>query len=96
RIGLIYKAANVDSVRVNGITPPPWPERDLRRRRASALRAVTVLGTQATIEFTARGPVDVRAYDLTYGLPPHDFDRGANAVPVGVGDVTITQRGAKL
>jgi hypothetical protein len=102
RIAVIFRAADVTSVRVNGVVPPPIPERDLPRRRAETLRGVTVYSSDAEIELTTRTttPIDLRIGDIAYGLPPAAAPllhaRGNAAVPIGVGDVTITQRRTKV
>lgn len=102
RIALIYRTADVTAVRVNGLVPPPIPERDLARRRASALQSVTVYAPTADIELTTRtgAPIELRVGDVAYGLPPEGTPllraRGAAAAPIATGDVSITQRRVKM
>jgi hypothetical protein len=101
RVGLIYKAANVTAIRINGVVPPPLAERD-RGRKPPEWRSATVIGNEALIELTVGdgSPIEAGAFDASFGLPAEGAAlvaaRGNAAVPVGLGDMTITQRRLKL
>lgn len=88
----------ISAIRINGIVPPPPPERmrARMRRNANSQFAFITGASEATIELTTRGRVDLAAMDLSDGLPPEGAAiakmRGASlAFPAHDGDMTVTR-----
>jgi hypothetical protein len=96
RISLIFRSdAPVNGIRINGVVPPPRPERS-REPRISGWQFVTVWGTGADVEIMTTGKVEAVASDTTFGLPAEGAALvGARTeslgAPVHDGDVTITR-----
>jgi hypothetical protein len=92
----------VDSVRVNGTTPPPVPSR-WRPYLAPQWTRVVVRGGEAEIELVTRGtkPLDFVVMDYSFGLPASAAALvrardAADAVTSDEGDVTIAMRKGKI
>lgn len=90
--------AAVESIRVNGVAPPPRRGRS-RATLGAGWNRVTVRGSSAHVEIAMRGaaPVEAIVSDTSFGLPafgaPLVLARDlSGAVPVHDGDVTIVQR----
>jgi hypothetical protein len=94
RLTLLVRGGAVE--RVNGVKPPPRPER-FRTRLASGWSGAAVHGLrEMVVDVTAAGPIEVVASDLSFGLPPEGRSLaqardGSNAVTYQDGDVTITR-----
>jgi hypothetical protein len=103
RIAVQFRTSQtVDSIRVNGATPPPAPAR-WRSDLAPQWSRVVVRGGEAEIELVIRGtkPIDVVAMDYSFGLPPSSgalvrARDAADAVTSDEGDVTIAMRKGTL
>jgi hypothetical protein len=103
RIAVQFRTSQtVDSIRVNGATPPPAPAR-WRSYLAPQWSRVVVRGGEAEIEIVIRGtkPIDVVATDYSFGLPPSGgalvkARDAADAVTSDEGDVTIATRKGTL
>jgi hypothetical protein len=91
---------DVKVLRVNGVAPPPRPER-FRERVSRGWHIATGNGVgEMTIECVAPGPIEAVASDITFGLPPAGapLARARNAtpaIPIQDGDVTITRARAR-
>jgi hypothetical protein len=87
---------DVKVLRVNGVAPPPRPER-FRERVSRGWHITTGNGVdEMIVECEARGPIEAVASDITFGLPPAGAPlaraRDATpAIPIQDGDVTITR-----
>ncbi|MCU1229718.1 MAG: hypothetical protein JWO97_2602 [Acidobacteria bacterium] len=103
RIAVQFRTSQtVDSIRVNGATPPPVPAR-WRSYLAPRWSRVVVRGGEAEIEVVIRGtkPIDIVAMDYSFGLPASGAALvkardGSDAVTSDEGDVTIAMRKGKL
>ena len=103
RLALLFHTNALQAIRVNGIAPPPPPQR-FRNFLARGWHQATVRGAaEATVEITLgeEAPVEVVVSDTSYGLPPSGAalarGRGASvAVPVHDGDTTTVLRRMKL
>jgi hypothetical protein len=100
RLSLLYKTGSLQAVRVNGVAPPPPPQR-FRDFFADGWHQATVRGAaEETVELTLAKdePVEALAIDTSYGLPPSGQELigmrdKSTAVPIGDGDsVTIVRR----
>jgi hypothetical protein len=99
RVALVIHA-NVPSLRVNGIAPPPRTAR-FRNHIAPGWTRVTSHGSEMVVDVGSAGPVEVYASDLSSGLPPEGAEvaaarRAAHAYATDSGDATITTRHATL
>ena len=88
-------------LRVNGVAPPPRPERFRERVLRGWQMAVGSGVEEMTVECTARGPIEAVASDMTFGLPPAGAAltkaRDATpAIPIQDGDVTLTRTRARF
>ena len=100
RVTLLFNTTKLQSVRVNGVTPPP-PSQRFQNYFAEGWHQATVRGAaEETVEITLAKdePLDLIASDTSYGLPPSGLgligmrDK-SNAVAIGDGDtVTIVRR----
>jgi hypothetical protein len=103
RIAVQFRTGQtLDSIRVNGTTPPPAPAR-WRSYLAPQWSRVVVRGGEAEIELVIRGtkPIDVVAMDYSFGLPPSGealikARDAADAVTSDEGDITVATRKGKL
>lgn len=102
RLSFMFHAASIESLRVNGVVPPPRTRgRDFL---APGWHRVIVRGAaEAQIEIVTSDmqPLEAVAADATYGLPPQGapLARAREAsicVPSDDGDVTQTMRRARL
>jgi hypothetical protein len=99
RVSLAWKtAATVDSIRINGVAPPPRPLR-FRDAMAPQWHQVVVRGSSARIEIVMReaAPIEAVAADGSSGLPPAGaaLMRARDASPAIAsqeGDQTTTRR----
>lgn len=96
-----HSGAVTETVRINGVTPPPRPPR-FRSFLAPGWNRVSARGSSARIEIVTRGsaPADAIVTDVTFGLPPTASSliaarAASGAVPVHEGDLTIVQRRMK-
>src|SRR5437763_189941 len=72
RVSLLFRTAKLQSIRVNGVFPPPPPQR-FRNFLADDWHQATVRGAaEETVEITLAKdePIDAVAIDTSYGLPP--------------------------
>ncbi|HEX7150802.1 MAG TPA: M20/M25/M40 family metallo-hydrolase [Thermoanaerobaculia bacterium] len=96
RVALVFRSdAPVRGIRINGVVPPPPPERS-RTPSINGWQFVTVWGTGADVDIDTSGKVEVVASDTTFGLPAEGAGlmrarEGSMAFPVHDGDVTITR-----
>lgn len=98
RVTLLFRtSATIESVKINGVTPPPPPQHFYDLTANGWHRIAIYGGSDATIELVARGaaPINAIASDMTYGLP--DFGRplaqardASEASTSDDGDVTQT------
>jgi hypothetical protein len=97
RVDLVWHTrATVDSIRINGVVPPPRSAR-YREDLAPQWHRVLVHGSSARIEIVMRevAPIEAIASDTTFGLPPEgaalaEARDGSMTVTSGEGDVTLT------
>jgi len=89
--------ATVDSVKINGVTPPPRPAHYYELASNGWRRIAIYGGGDATIELVTRGaaPIEAIATDLTYGIPPAGSAlvkarEASDAITSDDGDVTQT------
>jgi hypothetical protein len=88
---IVSFSRDAEVLEVNGTRPAP---RNPRHRRRS--RTVTVYGREATIVARVAGPVELRAWDLSYGVPTALLrTRRVGQVPSGRGDVTVSETRAE-
>lgn len=100
RVGLLFKTDAFESVRVNGVAPPPRPQRFRSALGAGWYQAAVRGASEATIEIALSkdAPIDAVALDVSYGLPPSGTGlagarHASTAVPVHDGDsVTMVRR----
>jgi len=103
RLGLMFYAPDVVSLRINGVTPPQQPPK-FRRRLAPGWHSISVRGTsEAQIEIVRRStePLDVEVSDWSFGLPPEAAGavraRAAGlGVPSNEGDGVVARRKQRL
>jgi len=98
RVTLFFQtSATIESMKINGVTPPPKPAHYYELTANGWHRIAVYGGGEATIELVTRGaqPINAVATDLTYGIP--DFGRelakardASNAITSDDGDVTQT------
>jgi len=98
RVTLFFQtSATIESMKINGFTPPPRPAHYFELVANGWHRIALYGGSDATIELVTRGaaPINAVATDLTYGIP--DFGRelarsrdASNAITSDDGDVTQT------
>ncbi len=99
RLSVLWRStAEVESLRINGVVPPPRPRR-FRSALAPDWHRIVVRGTSARIEIVTRRPASAEAMivETSFGLPaiaaPLAAARDASgAVPVHDGDTTIVER----
>jgi len=102
RLRIAWKSdAVIESIRVNGIAPPPRTSR-FRTWLAPGWRRVVVWGPSARIEIATRdaAPAEASVSDTSFGLPPSaaaliQARDASGAVPSHDGDVTIVEQVAK-
>jgi hypothetical protein len=103
RVGILFRTPALLSVRVNGVVPPPPPQR-FRNFLAPDWHQAAVRGaSEAIVEITLGrdAPIDAIVSDTTYGLPPAGAAlaraRDASvAVPVHDGDTTTVVRRLRI
>lgn len=88
-------------LRVDGVAPAPRPARYRNPYPAGWSSAVANGVDEAVVECEVRGPVEVIALDMTFGLPPSGAPlaaarRASLGVPNHDGDVTITRARARF
>jgi hypothetical protein len=98
RVTLFFRTSGtIESMKINGVTPPPRPEHFYELTANGWHRIAIYGGSEATIELVTRGPAPINAVatDMTYGIP--DFGRplaqardASNAITSDDGDVTQT------
>jgi len=100
RVALLFRTEKLQSIRVNGVAPPPPPQR-FRNFFADGWHQAVVRGAEEeTVEITLTKDeqIDAVAIDTSFGLPPSGAAlQGARdkstAVPIGDGDtVTVVRR----
>jgi len=100
RVSLLFRTARLQSIHVNGVAPPPPPQR-FRNFLADEWHQATVRGAaEETVEITLGKdePIDALAIDTSYGLPPAGAALArardaSTAVPIHDGDsVTLVHR----
>ncbi|HWW60429.1 MAG TPA: hypothetical protein VN181_03585, partial [Thermoanaerobaculia bacterium] len=88
RVAVIVRAnAPVEALTVNGLATKP---------RDNRWFAVVVYGSDMTVELTAHGALDLIASDTTYAFPAEGAAlirarNASTAVPIDIGDVTVTR-----
>ncbi len=93
---LVLLVRGGDVTRVNGVGPPPRTARS-RPRPSGEWRYASAAGVEEmVVEIAARGPVEARASDMTFGLPASGAALlrardASTAVPSQDGDVTLTR-----
>jgi len=103
RVSLLFRTAKLQSIRVNGVFPPPPPQR-FRNFLADDWHQATVRGAaEETVEITLAKdePIDAVAIDTSYGLPPSGAALArardaSTAVPVHDGDTTTIVRRLRI
>jgi hypothetical protein len=103
RVGILFRTTSLQSIRVNGVAPPPPPQR-FRNFLAPQWHQASVRGASvAVVEITlgGDGPIDAVVTDTSYGLPPAGAAlaraRDASiAVPVHDGDTTTVVRRLRI
>jgi Peptidase family M28 len=103
RIALLFRTDALESIRVNGVAPPPRPQR-FRTALATGWHQAVVRGaSEATMEIALKrdAPIDIVISDTTWGLPPEGAAlakaRDASvAVPVHDGDSTTVLRRMRM
>jgi len=103
RVALLFRTPALEAIRVNGVAPPPPPQR-FRNFLAPEWHQAAVRGaSEALVEITLGrdGPIDVVVSDTSYGIPPAGAAlaraRDASvAVPVHDGDTTTLVRRLRL
>jgi len=98
RVTLFFTtSATIESMKINGVTPPPRPAHYYELTTNGWHRIAIYGGSDATIELVTRGaaPIDAIASDMTYGIP--DASRAlaqardaSNAITSDDGDATQT------
>jgi hypothetical protein len=96
RVALFFRTdAAVDSIRINGIVPPPSTRG--RSPFARGWHRAVVRGEHMTVEATMQSaePIDVVALDYSYGVPPAAAPLiaardASQAVQSDDGDLTVT------
>jgi hypothetical protein len=102
RVALLFRTdATIESIRINGRTPPPATRGSLPY--APGWNRAVVRGSEASVEVTMRvsRPIDFVALDYTYGVPPVAppliaARNASHGVPSDDGDVTITMRRGRI
>jgi hypothetical protein len=103
RITLLFRSAALQSIRVNGVVPPPRPQR-FRSFMAEDWHQATVRGASEAMVEIALGKdeaIDAIVIDTSYGLPPAGAELGRSrdasvAVPVHDGDSTTVVRRVRI
>jgi len=103
RVGILFRTPALLSVRVNGVAPPPPPQR-FRNFLAPEWHQAAVRGaSEAVVEIILGrdAPIDAIVSDTTYGLPPAGaaLVRARDAsvsVPVHDGDTTTVVRRLRI
>ena len=99
RLGLMFYAPDLISLRINGVVPPQQPPK-FKRRLPPGWHSISVRGAaEAQIEIVRRSvkPLDVEVSDWSFGLPPEAAAlirarAAAGGVPSNEGDGVVARR----
>jgi hypothetical protein len=103
RVSLIFRAPSLQSMTVEGVTPPPPTARYMNFLAPHWHRVAVRGATEARVDLVLRDrePIAVVASDASFGLPAQGAAlararAASTAVPLGDGDQTITMRRVKF